>query len=92
MNRIELTYDEFTRLPLQYMLGVTGDFGAHRVYRNDEVGVQKETITRRERPGDIYGGWKEPQVSFFLDGDPREFRNAAECYEAYMALVCKEAA
>jgi hypothetical protein len=89
MKRAELTYEEFTSLPMQYTLGMTGNWGAQRMYRNERFGVQKEVVTERETPGDLYGGWKEPKVSFFLDGDPREFSNSAECYEAYMALVCK---
>jgi len=84
----ELTYEEFCKQPLRYTLGMTGDWGAQRQYRNDDLGVQKETITRRKRHGDIYSGWRTAKVGFFLDGDPREFTTVAELYVAWMARVC----
>ena len=84
----ELTFDEFCQQPLTYMLGMSGDWGARRLYRNNELGVQKEVHTKRKRHGDIYSGWQEGQVSYFLDGDPREFKSSAELYEAWMAKVC----
>jgi hypothetical protein len=90
MNRVELTYEEFTAMPMQYTIGFSGDSGAHRMYRNEQLGIQKETTTKRKRFGDIYSGWKDPENFFYIDGDPREFHNAADCYEAYMRIVCKE--
>jgi hypothetical protein len=84
----ELTFEEFCQVPLTYHLGMTGDWGAQRAYRNNELGIQREMYTKRKRHGDIYSGWKEPEVSYFLDGDPREFKSSAELYEAWMAKVC----
>ena len=84
----ELTYEEFCEQPLRYTLGMTGDWGAHRKYRNDELGIQKETITKRKCYGDIYSGWRTAKICFFLDNDPREFPSVAELYVAWMARVC----
>lgn len=84
----ELTYEEFCKQPLRYTLGITGDWGAHRKYRNDELGIQKETVTRRKRHGDIYSGWRTGKSYYYLDDDDREFKNIAELYVAWMARVC----
>ena len=88
MNRVELTYEEFTAMPMQYTIGFSGDSGAHRMYRNEQLGIQKETTTKRKRFGDIYSWWCATEVAFYLDGDPREFRCAAEVYVAWMAKQC----
>ena len=85
----ELTYEEFCQQPLTYKLGMTGDWGAHRLFRNDELGIQQETITQRKRHGDIYSGWRTAKTYFFLDGDPREFTTVADLYVAWMARVCE---
>lgn len=84
----ELTYEEFCEQPLKYMGGMTGDFGARRMYRNDELGIQQETIAQRKRHGDIYSGWRTAKIYYFLDNDPREFANVAELYVAWMARAC----
>lgn len=83
-----LTYEEFCSAPMTYMMGMTGDWGAQRMYRNDDLGIQKEVFTKRKRHGDIYSGWKEGKVYLYLDHDPREFANSAELYEAWMVRVC----
>ena len=84
----ELTFEEFCQKPFKYTLGMTGEAGAQRIYRNDDLGVQKEVYTRRKRYGDIYSGWQEGEVAFFLDGDPNEYRCAAEVYVAWMRKIC----
>jgi hypothetical protein len=84
----ELTYEEFCEKPLLYTMGLSGDWGAQRLYRNEELGIQKETRTERLRHGDIYGGWHDSVVAFFVDGDPREFRTSADLYVAWMEKVC----
>jgi hypothetical protein len=84
----QMTFEEFCNAPLQYVSGMSADWGAHRLYRNDCLGVQQEIVTDRKRYGDIYGGWKDGKVSFFLEGDSREFQNAAELYVAYMERIC----
>ena len=89
MTDRELTFEEFSQQPLTYTLGMSGDGGAHRAYRNEELGIQKEVVTERKRYGDIYGGWKDAQVYFYLDRDPREFRSSADLYVAWMEKVCK---
>ena len=88
MTRPELTYEEFCFLPLVYTKGITTDRSASRLYRNNEHGLQREVHTMRKKAGDIYSGWKEGKVSYFLDGDEREFSNLAELYVAYMEKVC----
>lgn len=88
MTDRELTFEEFSQQPLTYTLGTCGELSAHRAYRNEDLGIQKEVITKRKQPGDIYGGWEAGQVYFFLDGDPRQFRTSAELYVAWMEKVC----
>jgi hypothetical protein len=84
----ELTYEEFCSAPLTYTLGMVGDWGAQRQYSNAELGIRREMVTRRKRYGDIYSGWREPKIAYFLNNDPRQFANSAELYEAWMARVC----
>lgn len=84
----EMTFEEFCNVPLTYVLGMSGDWGARRMHRNEELGIQRETYTKRARHGDIYGGWKESTVAYFLDGDDRQFANVAELYMAWMHHVC----
>ncbi len=88
MKREELTFEEFCALPLQYALGMNGDWGARRLYRNDSIGLQKEVHTQRVRKGDIYSGWRESVVAFFLDGDDRQFDTVDQVYVAYMEKAC----
>lgn len=88
MNRPELTYEEFCTKPLQYTQGMTFDWGAMRLHRNEELGIQKETVTKRKRKGDIYSGWREPSIAFFLDGDERQFDTPDQLYVAYMEKAC----
>lgn len=88
MNRPELTYEEFCALPFDYIKGMSFDWGAQRMYRNKEHGLQKELVTKRVRYDDIYSGWQEGQTSYFLDGDKREFKTPDQLYVAYMEKVC----
>jgi hypothetical protein len=85
----ELTFEEFCQRPLQYVGGLVGASGAQRVYRNDDLGIQKETLTKRKKYNDIYSGWGETKTFFFLDGDKRQFANPAELYVAWMLKVCR---
>jgi hypothetical protein len=85
---MELTFEEFCEKPFQYCLGIIGDAGAKRMYRNEDLKVQKEVHTKRKKYGDIYGGWKDPVVAYFLDGDDREFSTPDAVYVAYMEKVC----
>ena len=80
----ELTYEEFCELTYTYSLGLHGDWGAARLYRNDEYGLQWELHTKK----DGLGRWGEEVHARFVDGDPREFRSRAEQYVAYMEKVC----
>lgn len=88
MARPELTYEEFCELQFTYTLGVNYDWGAQRVYRNEDCGVQMEHVTKRNRHGDIYSGWQEQQTAYFLDGDERQFNEPDQVYVAYMEKVC----
>lgn len=84
----ELTFEEFCLVPLAYRTGIVGNSSASRMYRNDELGIQREVHTKRKVPGDIYSGWKDGEVFYFMDDDAREFRTAADLYVAWMARVC----
>lgn len=88
MSDRELTFEEFCQKPLMYKMGLSGDWGAQRLYRNEELGIQKETHTKRQCYGDIYSGWQDGEVAYFLDGDPREFTTVADLYVAWMEKVC----
>jgi len=84
----ELTFEEFCAQPLLYAGGISGDYGAHRAYRNDELRIQKEVVTKRKRYGDMYSEWDKGETYYFLDGDPRTFNNGAELYVAWMEKIC----
>lgn len=84
----ELTYEEFCEQPLRYTLGFTNDWGARRMFSNDELGIQMVTVTARRKHGDIYSGWRTGKSFYYIDGDEREFANIAELYVAWMARVC----
>ena len=87
-NRTELTYEEFCQLPMIYTFGLNGDHGAQRMYRNEGAGLQKEVFTKRKVFGDIYSGWHDGEVYFYLDGDERTFRTPDQVYVAYMEHAC----
>ena len=84
----ELTFAEFCYLPLQYTIGMTFDWGAIRMHRNNDIGLQVETVTKRKKKGDIYSGWQKEERAFFLDGDDRQFDTPDQVYVAYMEKVC----
>ena len=84
----ELTFEEFCALPTMYCSGYQADWGAHRMYRNERIGLQVEIVTKRVRRGDIYSGWKKEKRFFFLDGDARQFDTLDQVYVAYMEKVC----
>ena len=84
----EMTYAEFCEQPLRYTLGMTSDWGADRMFRNDKLGIQMEIVTARRKYGDIYSGWRIGKSYYYIDGDPREFDNIAELYVAWMARIC----
>lgn len=92
MNRPELTFEEFTAMPMQYIFGLNHDQYAARRYINEDLGIVKEVVTKRKRAGDPYGGWKKPEVCFFMTDDPKDvwYPNVAMLYEAYMRKVCGE--
>lgn len=84
----ELTYEEFCAKPLTYTQGMRFDWGAHRMHRNEELGIQKEVITEQEECGNIYSGWKPATVAFFLDGSDKQYDTPDQLYVAYMEKVC----
>lgn len=86
-NKPIISYAEFASLPTTYVRGMAGEWGAHRVYRNDEHGLQVEVITGRTRSGT----WTKGQRYYFLDGDDREFESVEACYQAYRWLRGGEA-
>jgi len=87
-NKLELTYEEFCQLPFVYTTGLSFDWGAQRMYRNEDFGLQIEVVTKRKHYGDIYGGWKKEKRSYYIDADPREFATIDQLYVAYMENVC----
>lgn len=85
---LELTYEEFCVLPLEYRMGMSTAAGAQRLYRNEQIKLQKEVHTARKRYNDPYSGWKEQTITFFLDGDARQFDTLEDVYVAYMEKAC----
>jgi len=81
----ELTFEEFCSLPFKYVNGIRYTTGAHRAYRNNEHGLQMEIVTPFREAAQQ---WGEGKTYYFLDKDPREFRDVAELYLAYMHKVC----
>jgi hypothetical protein len=73
---------------MQYTMGMTTASGAQRMYRNEQVKLQQEIHTKRKRYDDPYGGWKEQTITFFLDGDVRQFDTLEDVYVAYMEKAC----
>lgn len=84
----ELTFEEFCEIPMMRNMNISFDWGSLQIYRNKKLGIQKDVVTKRKRKGDIYSGWKDAQVSFFLDSDKREFKTVDQLYVAYMEKVC----
>ena len=89
----ELTFEEFCELPTIYCGGYTTDSMAHRMYRNEEIGLQIEVVTMRVSAGNVYSGWKDGQAFFYLDAD--ESRGLQHCYNtidqayvSYMEYAC----
>lgn len=81
----ELTFEELCGQPLEYRMGMSGDKGARRLYRNDALGIQKEVFTPRN-PRTME--WGEGEAYYFVDGDPEEYRTVADLYVAWMAKLC----
>lgn len=76
-----LTYEEFRKLPMQYVLGINRDDYCARKYINEQFGICKEVVTERNVAGNIYSGFKEPLVSFYLGNDGEIYKSAREFYE-----------
>ena len=89
---MELTFEEFCKLPLIYTLGMRFDWGAKRMYRNEQIGLQVEVVTKQMVYGDIYSGWHPEKRVYFLDNDERQFDTVDQVYVAYMEKVCGVAA
>ena len=75
-----LTYEEFCDVPMQYTLGLRLSDGAQRLFRNEKLGIQKEIATSYD---EYWMEWGVGSVSYFMDGDPNEYANAAELYVAW---------
>lgn len=76
-----LTYEEFSKLPMQYVLGINRDDYCARKYVNEQFGICKEVVTERNEAGNIYSGFKDPLVSFYLGNDGDIYKTARELYE-----------
>lgn len=81
----ELTFEEFSELPMPTMCHVDMTRGWASLKRNDEYGIQVEIFGRRNKWGEVMD---KVDVYLYLDGDQRMFRSAAECYLAYMRKAC----
>jgi hypothetical protein len=58
----------------KYCRGTVGATIAFRTYRDDELGVQREIVTRRKRDG----SWLEGVETYYIDGNPSVFTDEAE--------------
>lgn len=82
MKKELITREDLCRLHMTYVMGTTGDVGASRKYINEKWQIHKEIHTKRKRKGDLYGGWHDPQVYFYVTWDKRVFRTVDEMYDA----------
>ena len=82
---IELTFEQFCELRFDYIMGITFDTGAQRMYRNDKHSIQVEVYTDRNKRT---GAWGKEKRYWFLDFDDRTFESSDQCYVAYMEKVC----
>lgn len=83
---IELTFEEFCELRFDYIMGITFDTCARRMYRNDKRGIQIEVYTDRNKRTGVWG--KEKRY-WFVDSDSRTFETIDQCYVAFMEKVCE---
>ena len=84
----ELTFEEFCNLPYKYVWGISGDTGAHRVFMNEEFGIQIDIVTKRKVRGDIYSDWELERRIYSLYRDKRDFDTPDQVYVAYMEKAC----
>jgi len=78
---MKLTYEEFKKLPMQYVLGINRDDYCARKYWNEQFNINKEVVTERVEAGNIYSGFKDPLVSFYRGNDGDIYNSARELYE-----------
>ena len=76
-----LTELEFRKLPMTYLFGLNHDDYCARKYVNEQFGICKEVVTPRMVSGDIYSGFKEPKVSYYIGNDGQIYDSAQELYE-----------
>lgn len=82
MKKELITYEDLKSLRMTYVMGMTSDTGASRKYINEKWQIHKEIHTKRKRKGDLYGGWKDPQVYFYVTWDKRVFHTVGDMYNA----------
>ena len=58
----------------------------HTVMRDDKLGIQCEQITKKDRSGYSKGN---PDTSYFIDKDEREFKDIDLLIDAYNSLPTK---
>jgi hypothetical protein len=66
---------------MTYLFGLNHDAYCARKYVNEQFGICKEVITPRNVAGDIYSGFKEPKVSYYMGNDGQIYDSAQELYE-----------
>lgn len=77
---MRLTYDQFAKLPMQYVFGLNAEDYCARRYRNEQFGITKEVVTPRMTPGNHYSGFGKPEVCFYM-GDGPTHPTARALYE-----------
>ena len=81
----ELTFAEFSELPLTYTFGLSASTYAVRQYQNLEYGIAKEVNTPFNEKK---WKWGKPKVVYFMPNDKRNFDTVDQLYVAYMEKVC----
>lgn len=82
MKKELITREDLSKLRMTYAMGLNGASGASRKYINEKWQIHKEVHTKRKRKGDLYGGWHDPEVYFYVTWDERVFRTVDEMYDA----------
>jgi hypothetical protein len=67
-------------IQLTYTKGMVFNTHYHRIYRNDDLGVQVEMITKRDKNTGMPKG--KGSFSFYIDGDKTEYKSKEDLIEA----------
>lgn len=67
---MRLTYELFSKLSVQYVFGINTDDYCARRYVHAKSGITKEVVTPRKIRGDIYSGFGEPDICYYMSNSP----------------------